>query len=193
MLASQLQTFVQNCGRSRAGCRAVIVTALLGAGVGAHGDNQSSRYITRFEVQRTVEYQPKLRVVEQTVARTSWNPFRAGTRYEKRLVPIVSWVATDVERRMPVTDRVALHEEAMQGQRFAEKKNPRLAAKQEGWQTSGVKSIDRVPTRNFQTRSIGDSNFGAQSSIASGSSDYGGVQSFESDVPRVGMRFQNVR
>ena len=119
MLASQLQAFVQNYSRVReVGCRVVIIVILLGSGV--LGDNQSSRYITRFEVQRTIEYQPKLRVVEQTVTRPSWNPFRSGTKYEKRLVPIVSWVAKDVERRVPVTDRIALYEDSAPDQRVTE-------------------------------------------------------------------------
>lgn len=162
------------------------------------------RYETHFETQQRVTYQPQVRVVEQKIRRLSWNPFEPP-KYERRLVPTIHWVPSIVEDRLPVTERVAMdaapnklsaaessqsdrdQRDAVAGVALADdgwrpKKNPRLAA-QNIRQPSGVMSIDRVPTRNFQTRSIGDLS----------PTQFGGVQKLDEGVPRVGMQFRDQR
>lgn len=163
------------------------------------------RYLTRFETQRRVSYEPKVSVVEKTMRRLTWNPFQPA-QFERRLVPTVHWVPTIVQERMPVTERLALHDAtdyrqtrqestlaqrdlaespiqvAMSDDGWRARKNPRLAAQNDP-RPDGAMSIDRVPTRNFQTRSI----------VELSPTQFGGVQRFDDDVPRVGMHPRDIR
>ena len=164
------------------------------------------RYQTHFETQRRVDYEPQIRVVEKLIRKSAWNPFQPP-RYERRLVPTVHWAPTIVEDRLPVTERVAVANPADSGVTDlrrarashpprrdtrvalaeddgwrAAKKNPRLAAPN-ARQPNGVMSIDRVPTRNFQTRSIVDLS----------PTQFGGVQRLGENAPRVGMQLRDVR
>ena len=79
-------------------------------------------------------------------------------------------------------NEIALGEVALADDGWRAKENPRLAA-HNARQPNGVMSIDRVPTRNFQTRSI----------VELSPTQFGGVQQLDEGVPRVGMQLRELR
>lgn len=129
------------------------------------------QYVTRFENRAKLTYTPRIQMVEKTFIRRSWNPFRPATTTQRKLVPVVSWTPTRTNETVPFPQRVAI-------------KNPRLIAQVEERQSSGVKPIGGAPTRNFQTQPIVDS-------VPKG--EYGGVQHFDRNAPKYGMKLRDSR
>lgn len=149
----------------------VLAVGLISAAIADETEHKSTdRYVTRFEKRAQLAYTPRIEMVRKRFAQRSWIPFRSlptGVTY--KLVPVVSWVPKWTEEMTPVTERLAAN-------------NSHRTDLQSEERSSGWKPIDRRPTPNPAIRPIVDS-----------SDVIGGVQRFESDFPRIGSRFQELR
>ena len=157
---------------------------------------QNVRYVTRFETQQRVAYEPQVQFVERIVSQSGWNPFRPQTKLERRVVPVVRWVPRPVEEKVPVTERQAVRNPPrnfaqLPAQRDSRQEDLRLAVNDRWQPRREVASIARdpaianaprnspMPTRSWRSLENAD--------------QFGGVQRFDEDSPRIGMQLRELR
>ena len=154
-------------------------------------------YVTRFEKQNRLVYEPKVEMVEKLQPKSSWIPFRTSREFERKLVPVVTWVPRWKNEVSPVTDRIVSRvterstrpniSETESGNTYRPwsatryEKTHRVAQRDE-MQLDGVIATGRIPTRTIPARPVD-----IESAV------YGGIQKLSEDVPRVGMRLRETR
>lgn len=159
------------------------------------------RYVTRFETQQRVTYEPQVQYIEKTVTRPSWNPFQRQQTVERKMVPVVRWIARTFEEKLPVTERQAVRtpNRGSLAQRSVEgswSEDLRAASTNDGWRPKRSLAVSREG-KDRPEPSIAKTPDFPQSKKSwrrmENPSRYGGVQRFDEDNPRVGMQLRELR
>jgi|GEM_PF-6304725 len=185
---------------ARACAIAFVLCAMSKSGLIGTAVGQNVRYVTRFETQERVAYEPQVQFVEQIVNRSSWNPFRPQSKPERRVVPVVRWVPRPVAEKMPVTERQAVRNLP---RNFAQLP-PRTDSRMEDVRLVGNANANR--NDRWQPRRESATVARAQASptpiptlpnrswrSVENAEQYGGVQRFDEDSPRIGMQLRELR
>ena len=204
----------------------VVVYLATGGATAAHAQQSGidpDSYVTRFEKQKRLVYEPKVEMVERLQPKSSWIPFRNATGFERKLVPVVTWAPRWTNEVSPVTERI--------GKRSVGLPTTAPLAKPNKFTTNSRQSptlLDQLTPRSLKSSAESSNGFRPWSAtrnekthrvaqrdemqldgvIATGriptpaisarpvdddSAAYGGVQKLSEDVPSVGMRLRPTR